>query len=130
MRWIPALAIMAVLFLLSAQPDLGTGWSWDLPLRKAGHMVAYGALWLALLYAVGGRRPALATALALVYAVSDEWHQSFVGGRTGTGTDVAIDALGMGLAAGAWVWRLRRKTVSPSGGRKRPPTRSSRARSR
>ena len=137
MRWIPALAIMAVLFLLSAQPDLGTGWSWDLPLRKAGHMVAYGALWLALLYAVGGRRPALATALAtalaLVYAVSDEWHQSFVGGRTGTGTDVAIDALGMGLAAGAWVWRLRRKTVSPSGGRKRPPpgdVTTSRARSR
>ncbi|MCP9488482.1 MAG: VanZ family protein [Solirubrobacteraceae bacterium MAG38_C4-C5] len=122
MRWIPALAIMAVLFFLSAQPDLGTGWPWDLPLRKAGHMAAYGALWLALLYAVGERRPALATALALAYAVSDEWHQSFVPGRTGTVTDVAIDALGVGLAAAAWVWwRTGRNQVSPSGGRKRPP---------
>jgi hypothetical protein len=119
MRWVPALAIMAVLFLLSAQPDLGTGWSWDLPLRKAGHVAAYGALWLALLYAVGERRPVLATALGLAYAVSDEWHQSFVAGRSGTMTDVAIDALGMGLAAAAWVWWRRR---SPSGGRKRPPS--------
>ena len=113
MRWIPALAIMAVLFILSAQPDLGTGWSWDLPLRKAGHMAAYGALWLALLYALGDRRPALATALGLAYAVSDEWHQSFVPGRNGTVTDVAIDALGMGLAAGIW--------ISPFGRRKRRP---------
>jgi len=130
MRWVPALAIMAVLFLLSAQPDLGTGWSWDLPLRKAGHVAAYGALWLALLYAVGERRPALATALGLAYAVSDEWHQSFVAGRNGTVTDVAIDALGMGLAAAAWIWlsssggrkRPPSKPLSSSGGRKRPPS--------
>ncbi len=130
MRWIPALAIMAVLFLLSAQPDLATGWSWDLPLRKAGHMAAYGALWLALLHAVGERRPVLATALGLAYAVSDEWHQSFVAGRSGTVTDVAIDALGMGLAAGGWV-RWRR--LSPFGRRKRRPpgdVTTSRARSR
>jgi VanZ family protein len=57
-----------------------------------------------LLYAVGERRPALATALGLAYAVSDEWHQSFVAGRNGTVTDLAIDALGMGLAAAAWIW--------------------------
>jgi len=107
---------MAALFFLSAQPDLGTGWSIDLPLRKAGHVAAYGALWLALLHAVGERRPALATALALVYAVSDEWHQSFVAGRNGTITDVAIDAAGMGLAAGIWIW------ISSFGGRKRPPS--------
>lgn len=118
MRWVPALAIMAVLFGLSAQPDLGTGWSWDLPLRKAGHMAAYGALWLALLPAVGERRPWLATALALAYAVSDEWHQSFVPGRNGTVTDVAIDALGMGLAAAGWLyWRrlARRREPRPPG---------------
>lgn len=106
-RWAPALAIMAVLFVLSAQPDLGTGLGrLDLVLRKLGHMGAYGVLWWALLYAVGERRPGLATALALAYAVSDEIHQSFVAGRNGTAHDVAIDALGMMLAAGAWLrWR-------------------------
>lgn len=113
-RWAPALAIMALLFVLSAQPDLGTGLGQlDLVLRKLGHMGAYGVLWLALLYAVGERRPALATALALAYAVSDETHQSFVAGRNGTAYDVAIDALGMMLAAGTWLrWRGSRAATA------------------
>jgi len=35
---------------------------------------------------------------ALLYAASDEWHQSFVPGRTATPRDVAIDAVGICLA--------------------------------
>lgn len=113
-RWAPALAMMALLFVLSAQPDLGTGLGQlDLVLRKLGHMGAYAVLWLALLYAVGEGRPGVATALALAYAVSDETHQSFVAGRNGTAHDVAIDALGMMLAAGAWL-RWRRGRTAPA----------------
>ena len=41
----------------------------------------------------------IAIVVALAYAVSDEWHQSFVPGRTATPVDVAIDAIGIGLAA-------------------------------
>ena len=41
----------------------------------------------------------IAIAVALAYAVSDEWHQSFVPGRTATPVDVAIDGIGIGLAA-------------------------------
>ena len=43
--------------------------------------------------------------LAVLYAFSDEWHQTFVPGRKGTLRDVAINAVG---AVGASVW-LRSK---------------------
>jgi len=111
---------MVVLFALSAQPDLGTGLGQlDLVLRKLGHMGAYALLWGAMLYAVGERRPGLATALALAYAASDEWHQSFVTGRRGTAHDVAIDALGMMIAAGAWLrWSPGARALAGQGGRR------------
>jgi len=111
---------MALLFVLSHQPELGTGLGrLDLVLRKLGHMGAYALLWLAMLYAVGARRPGLATALALTYAAGDEWHQSFVAGRHGTPFDVAIDALGMMLAAGAWLRVSSRRSRVPYRGDRR-----------
>jgi VanZ family protein len=38
----------------------------------------------------------------VLYAVSDEVHQSFVAGRAGRPLDVAIDAVGVGLGIVAW----------------------------
>jgi VanZ family protein len=38
-----------------------------------------------------------AFAIALLYAASDEWHQSFVPSRDGTLHDVIIDGAGAGL---------------------------------
>lgn len=40
-----------------------------------------------------------AAVIALVYAMVDEYHQSFVPTRHGALTDVAIDALGIGIAS-------------------------------
>ena len=98
-RFAPPIALMALIFYLSAQPDLGTGLGvWDTVLRKAAHMAEYGLLWFLWWRALGYRRPALAAAITILYAVSDELHQSFVEGRHGAVSDVAIDALGVGLA--------------------------------
>jgi VanZ family protein len=99
-RFLPPLALMAVIFALSAQPDLNSGLgTWDLILRKLAHMTEYGLLtllwWRALGYA---RRPWAAVAIALAYAATDELHQRFVGGRHGTPRDVAIDAVGIAVA--------------------------------
>jgi VanZ family protein len=51
-------------------------------------------------------------AAALAYAISDEWHQSFVPGRGATARDVAIDGIGIALAALAGTrTRLRELTA-------------------
>ena len=52
------------------------------------------------------RNVALALALSLLFAVSDEYHQTFVPGRGGTWTDVAIDGLGA-FVAGLVAWQRR-----------------------
>lgn len=112
-RGAPALALMGVIFFLSSRPDLSSGIEgWDLLLRKLGHMVVFGALFLALLHALPGR-PREAAALAILYAAGDEWHQSFVDGRHGTPTDVLIDTVGVLLAWSWWAARHRRR-LSPA----------------
>jgi hypothetical protein len=100
---LPPLALMAVIFLLSAQPDLSTGLGfWDLILRKLAHMSSYGLLtflwWRALVRTVPNPL-ALAVGISLLYAVSDEWHQSFVEGRNGSPIDVGIDTIGIVVGA-------------------------------
>ena len=110
-RYAPALALMAVIFVLSAQSSLPrVDTSFDVALRKAAHMTEFGLLWLLWLWALDGARPRAAVcalAITLAYAVSDELHQSFVPGRHASAWDVAIDAAGVGLAATVWVLRSR-----------------------
>lgn len=109
-RYGPPLAMMTLIFLLSATPDLSSGLgTWDLVLRKLAHVTIFGALWLTLARAVRWRRPMLAAVVAILYAISDEVHQSFVQGRHGSPVDVAIDTLGIGLAVLAWIVARRRR---------------------
>ena len=97
-RYAPPIALMALIFVLSAQPHLATDLGvWDTIGRKLAHMAVFGLLWWLWWRALGWRRPALAVAITLLYAVSDEWHQSMVEGRHGSPWDVAIDAVGVGL---------------------------------
>ena len=113
-RYAPPLAVMALIFVLSSTPDLSTGLgTWDLVLRKSAHVTIYALLWLTLARAAGWRRPIAVTFAALLYAASDELHQSFVDGRHGTPVDVAIDAIGMGLAALARMRAARRRGGGP-----------------
>lgn len=91
---------MGVIFALSAQPDLGTDLGTiDLVGRKLVHMLEYGLLWLLWHRALRWRHAWAAAAIAVGYAATDELHQTFVSGRQGTPRDVAIDALGVAVAA-------------------------------
>jgi VanZ family protein len=113
-RYAPPLVLMAVIFALSAQPDLNSGLgTWDTIGRKLVHMGTYGLLWWLWWRALGRRAPALAVAITLAYAVTDEFHQHFVPGRHGTPVDVAIDAAGVALAVLA-VSRGRRRSAARS----------------
>src|SRR5687768_9273464 len=52
----PPVALMAVIFFLSAQPDLNSGLgTWDTILRKCAHMVEFGLLWFLWWRALGYR---------------------------------------------------------------------------
>jgi VanZ family protein len=98
-RFAPPLVLMGLIFYLSAQPDLSTGLgNWDMVGRKLVHMAIFGALWFLWWRALGFGHPGRAIAITLLYAVSDEWHQTFTAGRHGSPLDVAIDAAGVGLA--------------------------------
>lgn len=71
-------------------------------IRKAGHLTVYGILGALYFRAMrAGRSPewqrrwaVTAVVLATVIAVLDEWHQTYVPSRTGSATDVLIDAAG------------------------------------
>jgi VanZ family protein len=105
-RFGPPLALMGVIFALSAQPNLNSGLGTiDLVGRKLVHMTEYGLLWLLWLRALDWRRPWTAAAIAVAFAMTDELHQTFIHGRHGTPIDVAIDSLGIAVAAFLWSHR-------------------------
>jgi VanZ family protein len=91
--------------------------------RKCGHLSEYALLGLLAFRAVrSGRaepfRPrwaAAALAIAVAYALVDEYHQTFVSSRTGNLGDAAIDVVGAGAALVALAWARRR--VNPAGRR-------------
>jgi len=113
-RYAPALALMGLIFLVSAQSSLPRVESdLDVVLRKAAHMTEFGMLWwlwVRALHPASDLRHAVlvALAIALAYAVSDELHQSFVPGRHPSPFDVAIDAAGIGVAVTLWLPRASR----------------------
>jgi VanZ family protein len=98
-RCLPALIMMAVIFAFSAQPpdNLPNFDLLDKAIKKGGHMVGYGLLGLSYLYALGlnKKRYAIAWLLAVLYAITDEFHQSFVSSRSPSVWDVVLfDNLG------------------------------------
>ncbi|NCN23897.1 MAG: hypothetical protein COU65_00760 [Candidatus Pacebacteria bacterium CG10_big_fil_rev_8_21_14_0_10_42_12] len=78
----------------------------DFLFKKAGHMTAYAIMYLLLFRAQRITRPQdtsyrvwlLPLIFTVLYAVSDELHQSFVSGRHGTLRDVGFDSLGAAIA--------------------------------
>lgn len=121
---------MFVIFQASAQPQLNspglfeTFISQNYPkvvdflgqndywIRKVGHAVVYFVLTLLAFwsfskyspYYVSGRPLTSAVTFSILYAISDEYHQSLVPGRHGVYTDVIIDSIGVVFAAGLIYW--------------------------
>jgi VanZ family protein len=111
----PPLALMGLIYFLSAQPDLNSGLGLaDEIGRKIVHMGEYGLLWWLWSRAFGFRRPVLAAAITLAYAATDEFHQTFVHGRVGSPIDWAIDAAGVAITWVAWNAYVRRRAAARS----------------
>jgi hypothetical protein len=110
LRAVPAIAWAGVIFGLSSLPgsSLPGGYS------VQGHLAEYAILGVLVLLALADSGPAGRAALiALIacsaYGITDEFHQSFVPGRTPDVLDWAADTVGaaIGVSAGlAWLrWR-------------------------
>ena len=104
---LPPLLVMGVIFFLSAQTErpVDRAW-WDVVLRKLGarHRVrgADRCCWWRALRGPRRRGAPLRASRwrsASRYAVTDEFHQTFVDGRNGTPVDVLIDSVGIAIAA-------------------------------
>jgi VanZ family protein len=98
-QWIPALLMMVVIFLISARtPSELPYFAWaDGVIKKGAHMFGYALLAVLYWRALDLKPESLWVAwlLALAYAVTDEFHQSYVPGRTSSPWDVLIfDNLG------------------------------------
>jgi VanZ family protein len=115
--WLPPLVLMGVIFVLSAQPSLDSGLGLiDFIGRKLIHLGSYALLcflWWRALRSVTNDRIAvlLAFVLASGYAITDEFHQTFVEGRHGTPVDWAIDSAGAALVA-LRLWRTRVRSLA------------------
>lgn len=105
--WGPALLMMAAIFSFSSIPsvEMPNFGLLDFLVKKGGHALGYGLLALAYVRGLKGERSEIhprqlfiAWVLAILYSVTDEFHQSFVPGRNPAVTDVMIDAVGAGLA--------------------------------
>ena len=123
LRWLPAVVYMVANWVVSDTPGERLG-----PLPAPDwllHAAAYAVFSLTLYLAMGpGRRQALAAAgIVAAYAALDEWHQSWVPGRSASLWDWLADVVGAGLGwsavrwadgrllqrhrrASAWVWVL------------------------
>lgn len=111
LQWLPAVVWMSVIFYFSHQTgdDLRSylpffqQWFPAMESFDWGHFLAYfilgGAFYWALLPAsLGWKGKAAAVALCFVYGLTDEYHQTFVDGRTPDLKDLRNDTIGAALA--------------------------------
>lgn len=100
--WLPPIFWMAIIFFLSSRPTIKTTeiyWQ-DFIVKKTAHFIEYAILSFlyirAFLASEVSRKKSflLAFLISLVYAISDEYHQSFIPGREPRVRDVIIDSMG------------------------------------
>lgn len=112
-HWLPSLLLMAIIFILSSQSDIPGPPD---PLlnrifKKSAHAIGYGMLAISYARALAGsgvrQAVPLALCFAILYGISDEWHQTFVPNRFGSPFDVLIDTTGASI--GLYVWQRTRR---------------------
>ncbi|MBW1635591.1 MAG: VanZ family protein [Deltaproteobacteria bacterium] len=110
--------VMGIIFFLSHQPGDSLYMPSFIPgFDKIAHMGVYALLAGTVLYAFqpelrNGRTVTflLATvAICLIYGLGDEFHQSFIPGRSVSAADVVADTLGAVGTCIAWYFWVRRK---------------------
>ena len=122
LRWLPALAWAAVIWILSSRPVVPAV---EIPyVDKVFHAGEFGVLALLLAWAAAPAlsryrppiRMLVVVVVSLFYGIADEAHQAFVPGRSCDAADVAADLAGAAIAAVAWARLAGRLSPSPGSG--------------
>lgn len=109
---------------------------WEFIVKKGSHLLVYALLALLTLRAFRLQQWTLDTALiaslvvTVIYAASDEFHQSFVAGRGASLRDIGIDTTGALLALTGAGWILGRHNTREAQRPSYPPVRPSNENSR
>ena len=102
--YFPILLWTGFIFFLSSQQDLPGPdlYAWDFVFKKSAHMFVYFVLFflvnraLLKLHTQNVLKSSLwAVCFSVIYAITDEFHQYFVPGRTSTFRDFLFDSVGI-----------------------------------
>jgi VanZ family protein len=102
LNWLPVMVYCIAIFVQSSYPSLDKFPSFAYS-DKLMHVIAYGLLGLLVCRAVNtlgrwrhrwGALVCFGVAAAALYGASDEWHQSFVAGRSSEVADLIADVAG------------------------------------
>lgn len=106
-RWLPVFLWAAVIFVLSSIETVAVSevFVWDFVAKKTAHFLEYAVLSV-LIFRATGAKLRTSVILTMIYAASDELHQSFVPGRTAAIYDLGFDLAGATLAA-YLIWKLQ-----------------------
>jgi VanZ family protein len=128
MRWLAVFIWMGIIFILStdsfssARTELFTPSTIGFVIRKLAHGIEYFILAILLMRAMAAGSTAVlakrhmlwSVIFAVTYAISDEWHQSFVLSRNAKATDVIIDAIGAVCGAICFYYRFASRSARKS----------------
>lgn len=106
-NWLPVFLWALFIFSMSSiqQVKVSEFHTWDFAFKKLAHVTEYAILYALLFRATKGKA-ITSYLLTIVYAATDELHQSFVPGRTGTPLDLGFDASGANISA-YLIWKLK-----------------------
>lgn len=106
-KWLPVFLWAVVIFTFSSikQVKVSEFFFWDFIIKKAAHVTEYAILYGFIFRATGKKYP-LSFILTMLYAASDEYHQTFVLGRTGRFLDLGFDLSGANISAYI-IWKLK-----------------------
>lgn len=106
-KWLPVFLWATVIFSFSSVPQIKVTdfFLWDFIFKKTAHVLEYAVLFV-LLYRATNKKWFWSFAITLLYAVSDEYHQSFVVGRSSTFYDLGFDLSGANIASYI-IWKLK-----------------------
>ncbi len=102
--WFPVIVWCGVIFGFSSlQVNQGAEFSWlDFVFKKTAHVTEYAILYWLVYSALSnkgkkieGKYLVMSLVFSFLYAMSDEWHQTFTPGREGTLRDVGFDSIGI-----------------------------------